>query len=136
MAALAWVALRIQRRRPTPVAARLGAPSSPDFESFGKLSDWLIDDRPLVSSDDDMFQHASIAQRIAERLLEPKPPAQAVVGRLGAGKTTLRNLVMAAIARLGAERRLQIVPIELWPYETSRAAVEGVIRTLIDTLGR
>jgi hypothetical protein len=32
--------------------------------------------------------------------------------------------------------RVRLVPVELWPYETSRAAVQGVIGTLVDALAR
>jgi len=74
------------------------------FVSFEKLSEWLAQDEVLTCAADDVFGHARIAHRIAERLLEPRPPAQAVVGRLGAGKTTLRSLVEDALARMGGER--------------------------------
>jgi len=105
--------------------------------SFERLTSWLVVDAPIIHNEDDAFGHSRIAHRIASRLLEEDPPAQAIVGRLGAGKTTLCGLVVAALTGLGAlARRVHVVPVELWPYETPRAAVEGVIRTLVDALSR
>jgi ATPase subunit of ABC transporter with duplicated ATPase domains len=84
----------------------------------------------------DIFHHGRIAKRIAARLALPNPPSQAVVGRLGAGKTTLLHLVRGHRRLMGADRRIRVVAAELWPYETSRAAVQGVIRTLVDELSK
>jgi hypothetical protein len=106
-------------------------------DSFEGLTSWLADDSPVVSDEDDAFGHLRIARRIASRLLEEHPPAQAIVGRLGAGKTTLQALVVNALKSMGGRARyVNVVAVELWPYETPRAAVEGVIRALVDALAR
>lgn len=103
--------------------------------SFEELESWLTDDAPIVRDEDDAFGHSRIARRIASRLLEQRPPAQAIVGKLGAGKTTLRALVVGSLKRMSAAAdHVHVVPVELWPYETPRAAVEGVIRALVDAL--
>lgn len=102
--------------------------------SFERLTYWLEDDAPVAREDDDAFGHSRIARRIASRLLLERPPAQAVVGPLGSGKTTLRGLVISMLEASGASRYVHIVPVELWPYETSAAAVEGVIGELLDSL--
>lgn len=125
-------------RRPGPsvVLDETSLPPAEELASFEKLTEWLIRDDAPTSLADDRFGHARIARRIAERLMEQRPPAQAIVGGLGAGKTTLRNFVKDAVVKLGGDRRVCVVPIELWPYETSRAAVEGVIRGLVDALAK
>jgi hypothetical protein len=104
--------------------------------SFPELVEWLGSDKPVLDTSDDRFGHERIAVRIAGRLLQPRPPAQAVVGALGSGKTTLRHLVSEALSREPGGGRVELVSMELWPYETPKAAVEGVIRRLIDALGR
>ena len=96
----------------------------------------MSDDSPVKSAADDAFGHVRIAVRMASRLVQDKPPAQAVVGRLGSGKTTLKNLVIDALEREPGGTRVRLVPAELWPYETPRAAVAGVIRSLIEKLSR
>ena len=125
-------------RRPGPrVALDEGSSPTPqELDSFDKLTEWLARDDSPSSMADDRFGHARIARRIAERLMEHRPPAQAIVGGLGAGKTTLRNFVKDALTKLGGNRRVRVVSVELWPYETSRAAVEGVIRGLVDALAK
>jgi hypothetical protein len=93
------------------------------FASFAELRRWLSTDDPVESPDDDIFGHASIANRMSDRFRRDRLSAQAVVGRLGAGKTTLRKLVENALLRDDSSPRVRLVPVELWPYETSRAAV-------------
>jgi hypothetical protein len=106
------------------------------LRSFAEISTWVRDDSPVKSAADDAFGHARIAARIASRLVQDEPPSQAVVGGLGSGKTTLKNLVADALEREPGGRRVRLVPVELWPYETSRAAVAGVIRSLIEMLSQ
>ena len=46
-------------------------------------------------------------------------------------------MVVAALkANPLAARRIHVVPVELWSYETTRAAVEGVINALIESLAQ
>lgn len=105
--------------------------------SFENLTAWLGSDSAIFTEEDDAFGYRRIARRIAFRLVAERPPAQAVVGRLGAGKTSLRSLVGAALKARGADaRHVHIVAVELWPYETPRAAVEGVVRALVSALSR
>jgi hypothetical protein len=115
-------------------------PSQPEstatLASFEEIGEWAINDHPVELASADAFDHTRIALRIASRLAQPKPPAQAVVGRLGAGKTTLRHLVVEALRTGPRGKVVKLVPVELWPYETPRAAVAGVIGALVDALGR
>ena len=93
---------------------------------------WLQTDDAIERCEHDIFDRARIARRVAKRLCLPGSPAQAVVGALGSGKTTLRNFVSEELLRISGGPRL--VPVEVWPFETSRAAVEGVLSALIDAL--
>lgn len=119
-------------------------------ESWDKLQSWLERDAAVTNAGDDVFGHHEIAQRIARRLNLPREeagtqqpkdtaqrggisqlPSQAVVGALGSGKTTVRHLVEQELAP-----DLRLVPVDLWPYHTPEAAVEGVLRSLIDAVAK
>jgi hypothetical protein len=131
----------VERDKPRKIAATKAADGGPNeqglrFASFAELCRWLSTDDPVKSQDGDIFGHASIANRMSERFRRERLSAQAVVGRLGAGKTTLRNLVENALLQGNSSPKVRLVPVELWPYETSRAAVQGVIGTLVDALAR
>ena len=107
------------------------------FRDFEELRNWLKDDAPVENLDQDRFGHRDIARRMARRLCAPGPlPSQAVVGPLGSGKSTLRQLVKNAIVQQGEGCHVRLVPIELWPFTTPEAAVEGVLRSLLDAFRR
>lgn len=95
---------------------------------FETLKGWLANDAPVKHEWEDAFGHARIARRVAARLAAEEPPAQAIVGALRSGKTTVRNLVQAVLKRRGGlAARIRVVQVELWPYETTSAAAEGLI---------
>ncbi|MBK9071805.1 MAG: hypothetical protein IPL79_12505 [Myxococcales bacterium] len=99
-----------------------------DLETILK---WLKDDAAITNSSQDLFGHHIVAKRIAERLLEGTP-SQAVLGGLGSGKTSLASLVQSELDT--RPHPLQFVRVELWPYETTHAAVKGILSALIDKL--
>lgn len=121
-------------------ASRGGGPQQADdpspFATFESLCQWLATDQPVEDIHQDVFGHARIARRIAERITAAQAPSQAVVGGLGTGKTTLFHLVEAVLEREQPGCRVRMVRVELWPFETPRAAVRGVVAALVDALGR
>lgn len=100
------------------------------------LSTWYLNDDPICSPDEDRFGHRAVAQRMSKRLSMSDAPAQAVVGRLGSGKTTIRELVKCYLHENSTSLSVELVTVELWPYETPRAAVEGILDVLVDALSR
>ncbi len=102
----------------------------------GKDKAWLQTDMPITDSKDDRFVFGDMARRIGDRLLKEPPPAQAILGRLGSGKTSLRNLTQQYVASTKHPRRIEFVNIELWPYETPDAAVQGILRLLTKSLSK
>lgn len=134
----AWEVLKKLDDGPVPISRAASSQRAifGPFLSFERLRKWISDDSPVADQADDVFGHHRIALRIASRLVCVDPPAQAVIGRLGAGKTTLRNLVTRSLESMESGSRVRIVPVELWPYETPRAAVEGTIRTLVEALSQ
>jgi hypothetical protein len=118
----------------------VAAPSFPSkrrvaLGTFEDLRRWLKTDRPVTSEADDAFALTSMAERIARRLLEPSPAAQALVGAFGSGKSSVLSLVQEKLGRRSGAAGVRLVPVAVWPFDTSRAAVEGIIQSLIDKVG-
>jgi hypothetical protein len=105
--------------------------------SFEKLIQWASDDSPIKSSDMDCLGHYQIANRMARRFLsKERPPSQALLGRLGSGKTSLGNLLENELERSEAFSRIRFVRIELWPFETAEAAARGILDKLLDEIAK
>ncbi|MBK6692743.1 MAG: hypothetical protein IPG50_11115 [Myxococcales bacterium] len=98
-------------------------PAAPD-----ELRRWLMLDTPVGTAGEDAFGHVAVARRIARRLSGPgQPPSIAVVGSLGAGKSTVRALVEADLKN---HARVRVVRISAWPYETTSALLAGALQEL------
>jgi hypothetical protein len=103
-------------------------------QNFIELCDWLRDDSPVDTKARDLFHHDDIARRMAERLcLEDGAPTMALIGRLGSGKSTISKLIDN---RLQDTRKVRLIRISLWPYDSADAAVRGILNTIITELGR
>lgn len=99
-----------------------------------KMSRWYHTDAAITSVDDDLFDYEAIAQRMARRLVHEQASAQALLGRLGVGKTTVRYFVEEYLREHYPKAPLTFVAVELWAYETPRAAVEGILRSVVERL--
>ena len=108
--------------------------------SLDELVKWVRDDQPIGSMERDLFDHQQIARRIADRLtstsfdMQSDDMSQAIVGRFGSGKTSILRLVCRELQR---RRRsdIKVIEVQMWPYETARAAVVGIIDRLVGALG-
>jgi len=120
----------ILQKQPTAARVSSDEPTQQSLGSFDDIMAWIPDDRPLLDDSEDRFGHRSIARRIAQRVARG-PASHAILGDLGAGKTSLRQLVSRSLETFGGGRRVRIVPADLWQYETAHAAVEGAIRAII-----
>ncbi len=108
---------------PTPARAQL--------TSVRELRDWIASDEAISSDTHDLFGHAIISRRVAERVsipLEASAPTIAVVGPLGAGKTSIRRMVEHAVRH---NQHVRIVPFSAWPFETPSAVVEGLLGAIV-----
>lgn len=97
---------------------------------------WLEDDRPVERHTHALFGHNDVARRIANRLMSVSNgncPTMALVGDYGAGKTTIRRLVER---RLAKNKRVRVVPLSLWAFDSAEGAAAGIIRALIQELSR
>lgn len=125
------LAVRLRRRVPASFPSTRRAA----LETFQDLREWLRTDGPVAVEADDAFALTSIAARIVQRLLVSSPAAQALVGAYGSGKSSVLKLVEARLRRRSGAYHVRLVPVAVWPFDTSRAAVEGIIQKLIDAVG-
>jgi hypothetical protein len=93
---------------------------------------WVATDAAVTDPAGDLFGHCEIAAAIATRVVRQDLQAQALIGSLGAGKTTIGKLVECYVRRAEPDPPIRFITVELWPYETPRAAVEGILRSLIE----
>lgn len=103
-------------------------------KNFEDLRAWLKSDDEIDSDRDDLFGHAFVADRIAGRLAaDGEAPTMAVVGSVGSGKSTIRELVRQ---RLVSKSHLGFVSISLWPFDSPEAAVRGILQSLVRQLSK
>ena len=99
-----------------------------------KLDAWYAADDAVTSAADDLLDYEPIAERIARRLVTDRAQAQALLGRLGAGKTTVRFLVEEYLRIRFPRAPITLISVELWPYDTPAAAADGILRAVVDAL--
>lgn len=126
-----------QADQTTPLP-RSGSNPLPNLLDFSAVKTWLKDDRPVESQDGDRFGYQRCGSRMALRMRQTPLPSQAVVGQLGSGKSTLGNLVGDELRKTEEKvpnaLPVRLVRVELWPFETPKAAVEGILNTLLDQI--
>lgn len=124
----------IDRREPVDnLPPQPPKPLSPDV-----LLEWIRDDTPVTKPEYDYFGHSAVAKRIADRLsTSGKAPTIAVVGEKGSGKSTILALVKYYLREKNLlDKRIILVEISLWPFETADAAVIGILDELTTALGK
>ncbi len=109
-----------------------------------ELLEWIMDDREIIFPAQDRFGHAAIAQRMARRVRESfddtsqarslnSPPTMMLVGPRGSGKSSIGRMVEHELRN---ESNICFIQISLWPFQTTEAAVRGVLNALIRELGK
>jgi hypothetical protein len=110
-----------------------------DFTAF---KEWLRSDAEIDDPAFDAFGHDQVARRIARRLVNgsqdgQEGPTVALVGELGSGKSSIRNLVYRRLRESGClDTSTVFVPISLWPFDSAEAAVSGVLSKLTEGLSQ
>ena len=95
---------------------------------------WMRTDRPVESVQDDCLGTRKIAEQIATRLHISALSTHAVVGALGSGKSTVGHFLAEILPGSLQEQPFRVIQIELWPFLTSAAAMEGILNRIIDQL--
>jgi Arc/MetJ family transcription regulator len=110
---------------------KLAAALARDFQS---LRAWLCDDAEVTDPREDRFHRCQIARRIARRVRASEAdPTTAIIGALGSGKSTIKNFVAHYLRR---EPKILMVDVSAWHFDSSEAAVGGILRALVRELGR
>ncbi len=129
--------LRNSRRRTESDERMSGAFVGQDpLTNSSDLIRWIADDDVIDEPALDRFGHDLVARRIVRRLASEQTseaPTIALVGALGSGKSSIRALVQW---RLKNNPRLCIVNLSLWPFESSEAAIGGILSKLLKELSR
>ncbi len=105
------------------------------LQTLEGLKKWALTDREVTHPRHDLFDHDSIAQRIARRLADNSPeapPTMAVVGERGSGKSTIGRLVEH---HLHSNQRMLFVKLSLWVFDSTEAAVRGILNEVVRALG-
>ena len=105
------------------------------LQTFEGLKAWAQSDAEVAHPSHDLFNHDAIAERMARRLekqSEGRVPTIANVGERGSGKSTIGRLVEH---RLRSNPRMLFVRLSLWPFDSTDAAVRGILNELVRALG-
>ena len=124
--------------------ARTGSPPTGgpfQLESLDSILEWLRSDDEIKAPDHDLFEHMTVARRIAKRLdgivsrSVNSPPTMALVGELGSGKSTILELTKCQLREQYGTDGPLVVNVSLWQFETPQAALRGILDAVIDALG-
>jgi hypothetical protein len=105
--------------------------------TFSDLRIWLRTDDEIREPSQDAFSHSRIAARTADRISRAakgdlgRCPTFALVGEIGSGKSSIRELVRYTLDAHGLlGERILVVPVSLWPFETPEAAIRGILSAI------
>ncbi|MCH8043290.1 MAG: hypothetical protein IID44_06185 [Planctomycetes bacterium] len=131
------------RRRKSPDASKVEvAPvSSSRPLEYEDLMGWIMDgDCPICEPQQDLFGHDLVACRIVKRLLncpDGEAPTMALVGGLGSGKSSIRELVDYRLRQIdGVADEVVVVNLTMWPFDSPEAAVRGILNKLTSELSK
>jgi hypothetical protein len=132
------------RRKIQSVASAAAAPKAQPIRiedlSDDQLLQWIQSDDAIVDETQDLFGYSSIARRMVDRLIAPATAnaddrSQALLGPLGSGKTTILRMVERELKAREC-RDLEVLEVQMWAYESARAAVTGIIDKIVAALGQ
>lgn len=124
----------------------------------GKLIPWLLDDKPICSPSDDLFETHKEARKIAEYILAPKLGSIGLNGPWGSGKSTALNITKFLLLsdkkfmssqksvwhssmrhmpwyRRWSMPRILITRVNAWGF-AKEAVASVILKCAVDELGR
>ena len=125
------------RQLPWRKARHAVVPSSAgnaDGFNWSDIEEWIsVGERPLTGGEKDLFQHQRIADRIVKHVVLDHRNV-ALLGRFGSGKTSILNLVAAALR--GRAETFVLADFDVWavpdPEDVPRLALNRIINALDD----
>lgn len=134
--ALVAVAVLAIGSRNRPTSKSDGAELPAGGNTFASVLDWLRDDSEVLDPGLDRFGGCFIARRMADRLLHhDPPPTMALIGPSGSGKSTVACFVRHYLANT-PDADLEFVRISLWPFDSSDAAVHGILQSVVAAVAK
>ena len=102
--------------------------------TWQNIADWIsVGERPIKSSERDLFHHQPVASRIAHVVGREKRPV-ALLGRFGTGKTSILSLARAELGRLTPT--VVVADFDVWavpkPEDVPRLALNRIVAALDD----
>jgi hypothetical protein len=130
-AALLWPKRRPWQRRTGPSAEAATA----DVTEWPALVAWAEREMPAGPHQPDLFGHAEIARRIAQRLCRPWGADEtiALLGPYGSGKTTLLNWLRADL-ETARNPTVWLCQVNAWGLERSSTAPTYVLSRILDMI--
>jgi hypothetical protein len=123
--------IRVHQRGPVVSSRPAIDPSELDFAG---LLAWLRTDEKINTPEQDAFRHQGIARRIAGLIAETargnlgRCPTFALVGEVGAGKSSILNLVRYALEEQHLlDEHIVVASVSLWPFDSTPAAIRGIL---------
>src|SRR5205823_11961058 len=120
--------------RKTSTARAMPNPTDGTAFTWDEIEAWLgSGERPLASSERDLFQHRRIAARIAKSVVADRRNV-ALLGRFGSGKSSILNIVAAQLAQ--SPDTIVVADFDVWavpdPEDVPRLALNRIIAALDD----
>ena len=122
---------RTQQSANSPRPPETQAPSRGNQES-NAIRRWLTQgERPIGTSEDDLFSRNALAARITQQLA--KGQSVALVGPLGSGKSSVLNLVRARLCNTTTTTIL--APFDVWAVPEPKDVPRLALARVVDALG-
>ena len=111
---------------PCTKRSETGNKEQPDAVKDDASWQWLDEEKPISSREQDRFGIFQKAELIAKRFGNQPEACIGIVGPFGAGKTSLINLV-----RNELDPRFLVVPVSCWGFENASKAEEHILSQII-----
>ena len=92
-------------------------------------------DVPLPEDGEDLLERGEIAEELAHRIWIDQPPIIAVTGGYGDGKTSLLNLSIGKLKKLGGNNVPVIVRFSPWLAADSNSLVLSLLNSVVAAIG-
>jgi hypothetical protein len=137
----AWLVLPIAFAIFRYYSSRKGKPRGQSLSAEGNITElsadelikWANDDKP---SEKDYFGFTQLAEQIAERIIakasQGKNATIALRGKMGAGKTTVINIVQSYIAK--KDKRFIFANVSCWGFDNTQSAQQYIIEKIINAM--
>lgn len=98
----------------------------------GRLNRWLQKERPIQTSEEDMFESTVLAERLVRKLLTAPHKNVSIIGPRGSGKTSVLNIIDGKLRR---KADLLVLFVRAWGYE-ERRLTRYILKMVVKRIAR